>query len=65
MSETGVRQKVVVIARKSFGENHIATVLACKSPWILLKDRPLGNITGLKRVMEIVRDFEKTANYIV
>ncbi len=65
MSETGVRREVVEVAKKSFGEQHIATVLACKSPWVLLKDIPLGPMNAPKRVMEIVRDFEKTGKYIV
>jgi hypothetical protein len=65
MSEKQVRNQVVTVAKKSFGENHIATELACKSPWILLKDLPLGSLAALKRVMEIVSDFEKTSNYIV
>ena len=65
MSETGVRREVVVVAKKSFGEAHIATVLAQKSPWVLLKDMPLAPINAPKRVMEIVRDFEKTGKYIV
>lgn len=65
MSETGVRREVVEVAKKSFGEGHIATVVACKSPWILLKDLPLGSMNSPKRVMEIVRDFEKTGKYVV
>jgi hypothetical protein len=65
MSEVGVRREVVEVAKKSFGEQHIATVLAMKSPWVLLKDLPLGSAMAPKRVMEIVRDFEKTGKYIV
>jgi hypothetical protein len=65
MSETGVRREVVEVAKKSFGETHIATVVACKSPWILLKDLPLGPLNTRKRFMEIVRDFEKTGKYVV
>jgi hypothetical protein len=65
LSETGVRKEVVVVAKKSFGENYIATTVACKSPWVLLKDIPLGPFNAPKRVMEIVRDFEKTGKYIV
>jgi hypothetical protein len=64
-SETGVRRLVVEVARKCFGENHIATVVAHKSPWVLLKDLPLGPLNAPKRVMEIVGDFEKTGKYIV
>ncbi len=65
MSEVGVRREVVEVAKKSFGETHIATVLAKKSPWMLLKDLPLAQGFAPKRVMEIVRDFEKTGRYIV
>jgi hypothetical protein len=65
MSETGVRQQVVEVAKKCFGDTHIATVVARKSPWILLKGIPLGSINAPKRMMEIVRDFEKTYKYIV
>ncbi len=42
LSETGVRREVVEVAKKCFGEEHIATVVARKSPWVLLKDIPLG-----------------------
>jgi hypothetical protein len=65
LSEVGVRQNVVEVAKKSFGENHIVTVLARKSPWVLLKDIPLVQMNAPKGVMEIVRDFEKTGKYIV
>jgi hypothetical protein len=65
LTETGVRREVVEVAKKSFGEKHVATVVACKSPWVLLKDIPLGPYNAPKRVMEIVRDFEKTGKYIV
>lgn len=65
LSEVGVRQNVVEVVEKSFGEQHIAAVLARKSPWVLLKDIPLGPMNAPKRVMEIVRDFEKTGKYIV
>jgi hypothetical protein len=64
-SEFEVRRMVVEVASKSFGEQHIATVVARKSPWILLKDIPLGPLNAPKRVMEIVKDFEKTGKYIV
>ena len=65
LSEVGVRQNVVEVAKKSFGEYHIVTVLARKSPWVLLKDIPLVPMNAPKGVMEIVCDFEKTGKYIV
>ena len=64
-SETEVRQTVYEIAKKTFGKNHSSTQIAEKSPWVLLKDIPLEAINAPKRVMEIVRDFEKTDRYIV
>lgn len=66
LSEVEVRRQVVMVALMCFGEDHSATVLARKSPWILLKDIPLEATVGPKRVMEIVRDFEKSTNkYVV
>jgi len=64
-SEVKVRQMVYEIAEKCFGENHIATLIAEKSPWILLKGIPLKTVNAKKRVMEIVKDFEKADKYIV
>ena len=66
LSEVEVRRQVVIVASKCFGEEHPATVLARKSPWILLKDIPLEAAAAPKRVMQIVRNFEKTTDkYIV
>jgi hypothetical protein len=65
LSEAGVRRSVVEVATKSFGEQHIATEVARKSPWVLLKDLPLGPFNTPKGVMKIVKDFEKTGKYIV
>ena len=65
ISEVGVKREVIEVAKKCFGEEHIATIIARKTPWILLKNIPLGPINAPKRVMEIVRDFEKTGKYIV
>lgn len=65
LSEAGVRQRVVEVARKCFGNQHTATEVARKSPWVLLKDLPLGPFMAPKRVMEIVKDFEKTGKYVV
>jgi hypothetical protein len=64
-SESEVRHLVVVVAGKCFGEEHGATVIARKSPWVLLKNIPVAAINAPKRVMEIVKDFEKTGEYIV
>jgi len=65
LSEFEVRQAVYEVARKCFGEDYVATTIAKKSPWALLKDIPLEAVSAPKRVMEIVRDFEKTDKYIV
>jgi hypothetical protein len=65
LSEAKVRSSVVEVTVKCFGEEHVATVIARKTPWVLLRDIPLGPINAPKRVMEIVKDFEKTGRYIV
>lgn len=65
ISEGGVRQLVVKVCKKSFGDDYIATQVAVKSPWVLLKGIPLEGVNAPKRVMEIVKDFEKSDRYIV
>jgi len=65
LSEAEVRQTVFEVTKKCFGEEHAVTAIALKSPWALLKGIPLEGANGSKRVMEIVRDFEKTDKYIV
>ena len=64
-SEFDVRGMVYAIAQKCFGEDYVATDIAKKSPWVLLKGIPLEAVNAPKRVMEIVKDFEKTDKYIV
>lgn len=64
-SEDEVRRLVVVVASRCFGEKHIATIAARKSPWVLLKNIPVAAANAPKRVMQIVRDFEKPGAYIV
>ena len=63
--ELKVRRMVFEIAEKCFGEKHIVTLIAKKSPWVLLKGIPLETVNAPKRVMEIVKDFEKADKYIV
>ena len=65
VSEVNVRGLVVDVCRKAFGEDYIATQIAVKSPWALLKGIPLDSVNVPKRVMEIVKDFEKPDKYIV
>lgn len=65
LSEVAVRNSVVEVSRKCFGEDYIATQVAVKSPWSLLKGIPLEGVNVPKRFMEIVKDFEKTDRYVV
>lgn len=65
LSEHDVKLKVIEVAKKCFGEKHMATVIARKTPWILLKDIPFESIYAPKRLMEIVKDFENAGKYIV
>jgi hypothetical protein len=65
VSEGAVRELVIEVARKCFGEDYIVTQVAVKSPWALLRGIPLQSVNVPKRVMEIVRDFEKTNKYVV
>jgi hypothetical protein len=64
-SEVEVRRMVIDVAQKCFGEEHTATVIAQKTPWVLLRNIPLEAINAPKRVMQIVKDFEETDKYIV
>lgn len=65
-SEMKVRQLVYRVAKECFGEDHIVTAIAKNSPWALLKEVPVDVIKAPKRVMEIVKDFEKAnQTYIV
>ncbi len=64
--EAEVRSLVYRISRECFGEDHIVTRLAEKSPWALLREIPLRGINAPKRAMEIVKDFEKSnEKYII
>jgi hypothetical protein len=65
MSENKVRSRVVEVAQACFGDEHIATVIARKTPWVLLQNIPLQAVNVPKRVMHIVKDFEKAGRYIV
>jgi hypothetical protein len=64
-SEVEVRHLVYRVAKGYFGEDYVATDIAKKSPWALLNGIPLEAVNAPKRVMEIVKDFEKTDRYIV
>ena len=64
-SESEVKRMVIDVAQECFGEEHTATVIARKTPWVLLRNIPLEAINVPKRVMQIVKDFEETDKYIV
>jgi hypothetical protein len=66
ISEAEVRSLVYDISKQCFGEDHIVTVLAEKTPWALLKGVPLNSLTVPKQPMELIKDLEKANNsYIV
>ncbi len=65
VSEVVVRKTVVDVAEKCFGKDYLAVQVAIKSPWTLLKGIPLQAVNVPKRVMEIVKNFEKTDRYVV
>jgi hypothetical protein len=65
LSELEVRRLVYQIAKEAFGEDYIVAQVAKKSPWVLLQGIPLDSVNAPKRVMEIVKDFEKPDKYIV
>ena len=66
ISEAEVRSLAYRISRECFGEDHIVTRLAERSPWVLLREIPLRGIEAPRRAMEIVKDFEKpNEKYII
>jgi hypothetical protein len=66
VSEAEVRSLVYDVSRECFGEDHIVTTLAEKTPWALIKGIPLNDITLPKQAMELVKDLEKpNQGYIV
>ncbi len=66
ISEIEVRSLVFDVSKASFGEDHLITILAEKSPWILIKGIPISRVVTDKQAMEIVKDFENPNHkYIV
>jgi hypothetical protein len=65
LSEAVVRRQVAEICQKIFGESYLATQLALKGPWALLREVPLERFGTSKQAMEIVKNFEKTDKYVV
>lgn len=64
--ESEVRPIVYKVSKQCFGSEHISTRLAESGPWSLLQDLPIDAVNAPKRVMEIVKDFEKAnQRYIV
>jgi hypothetical protein len=64
-SEEDVRRMVYEVAKRCFGEKHVTTVIAKRSPWALLSGIPIQAFNAPKRVMEIVKNFEETGDYVV
>lgn len=60
VDEEDVKSLVYEVAKKSFGEDTLVTKLAEKGPWTLLHGVPLSVIQAPKRVIEIVKDFERS-----
>jgi hypothetical protein len=58
--EAEVRPLVYEISKACFGEEYVTTQLAKSGPWSLLRGLPLDDLKAPKRVMEIVKDFEKS-----
>jgi len=66
VSEAEVRSLVYDISKQCFGEDHIVTALAEKTPWVLLRGIPLNGLTVPKQPMELIKDLEKPNHgYIV
>lgn len=61
LGEGEVRPLVVAISEACFGYDHVVTRLAKEGPWALLRGIPLDGIQASKRVMEIVKDFERSS----
>jgi hypothetical protein len=59
ISESEVRPLVAEISKQCFGEDHIAYRLGVYGPWSLLRGIPLDRVEAPKRVIEIVKDFER------
>jgi hypothetical protein len=65
VSEIAVREMVIKVAEECFGKDYVAAQVAVKGPWTLLKRNSLQAMNMPRRVMEIVKDFERTDGYVV
>lgn len=64
--ESEVRPLVYKISKESFGGDHTTTHMARRSPWSILRGLPVDELKAPKRLIEVVKDFEKTdQRYIV
>ena len=59
IEESEVRPLVYEVAKESFSEDSVTTKLALQGPWSILKNIPLHAIKAPKRIIEIVKDFER------
>ena len=60
LPEEVVKPMVYDVSVNSFGEEHMATRLAKMGPWSILKDVPWDSIETPRRVIEIVKNFERS-----
>ena len=66
ISEAEVHSLVYDVSKRCFGEEHIVTILAEKTPWALIKGIPLRGVNLAKQDMELVKDLEKpNQRYII
>jgi hypothetical protein len=66
ISETEVRSLVYEVSKQCFGQDHIVTELAKKTPWILIKGIPFKELKIPKQAMEVVKNLEKpNQHYII
>jgi len=66
VSEAEVRSLVCDVSRDCFGNDHVVTTLAEKTPWALIKGVPLNDLKLPKQTMELIKDLEKpNHSYII
>ncbi len=61
LSESKVRPLVAAVSEACFGRDHVVSQLAREGPWALLRGIPLDEVCAPRRVIEIVKDFEKSS----
>ena len=66
INEAKVKTLVYEISKKCFGNRYLATKFAKFGPWHILDKLPLNIIKPSKRMIKIVKNFEKTKqDYII